>query len=130
VNEKYPGLPIFPDPKLDALVEIIAEAAQAGELPAHQAGVMVELIERYDHLREHGGLPGPRGVAAPAERPPELVAEAERIAARWRELAAQVRAGNPPKTDWIGLSEADRRLIDELHGYRPNADIQQEAEAC
>jgi hypothetical protein len=128
VSEKYPGLPIFPDPKLDALVEAIAEAAESGELPAHQAGVMVELIERYDHLRERGYLPGPRGVAAPAERPPELDAEAKRIAARWHELSAQVRAGNPPRCEWIGLSEAERQLINELHRYPPCSE--REAEAC
>lgn len=123
MNESYAGLPIFPDPKLDALVEAIAAAVMAGELPAYQGGVMLDLIDRWDHLREYGGWPGPRGVSAPRQRPPELVAEQARIAARWRELAAQVRAGNPPPCT-CGLPEDDVRWINDWFRYRLNTGVE------
>jgi hypothetical protein len=123
VNESYVGLPIFPDPMLAALVEAIAEAVVAGELPAYQGGVMLDLIDRWDHLREYGGWPGPRGVSAPRQRPPELVADQARIAARWRELAAQVRAGSPPPCT-CGLPEDDVRWINHWFRYRLNTGVE------
>jgi hypothetical protein len=123
VNESYMGLPIFPDPKLAALVEAIAEAVMAGTLPAYQGSVMLDLIDRWDHLREYGGWPGPRGVSAPRQRPPELVAEQVRIAARWRELAAQVRAGSPPPCTCV-LPEDDVRWINDRFCYRLNPGVE------
>jgi hypothetical protein len=115
-------------PQLDAAVFAIAEAVGAGELPAWRAEAMLQHVEQHEWLRDRGYVPAPAPPQPPAERPAELVAEEARIAARWRELEAQVRAGNPPDTDWIGLSEADRRLINHLHGYRPRAE--REAESC
>jgi hypothetical protein len=123
VNERYATLPVFPDSKLAALVEAIAEAVTAGELPAYQGGVMLDLIDRWDHLREYGGWPGPRGVSAPRQRPPRLVAEQERIAARWRELGARVRAGNPPPCT-CGLPEDDVRWINDWFRFRLNTGVE------
>jgi hypothetical protein len=112
----------------EALFEAAIAAGRAHELSWERVGDIIDHLIQNDWLRERGHVPSPSIPSTPAERPPELIAEAERIAARWRELAAQVRAGNPPKCEWIGLSDAERRLINELHGYQPNAE--QEAEAC
>ena len=113
------------DPVLDAAIE----AGLSRELPWWRVGEIVKHLVQVDWLRERGYVPAPTAPTVPAERTAELQAEATAIAARWRELAAQVRAGNPPKCEWITeLTAADRRLINELHGYRPRPE--QEAEGC
>jgi hypothetical protein len=112
----------------EALFEAAIAAGRAHELSWERVGDIIDHLIQNDWLRERGYVPAPAAPSAPEERPSELVDEGERIAARWRELAAQVRSGNPPKCEWIGLSDADRRLINELYGYRPN--VEREAEAC
>jgi hypothetical protein len=113
---------------VEKLFESAIRAGLDGKLPMFRVEAIVQHLVQHDWLLERGYVPGPEPARMPAERPPELVAEQERIAERWRELSAQVRAGNPPNTDWIGLSEADRQLINQLHGYRPKAE--REAESC
>jgi hypothetical protein len=127
MNERD-SVPPGAGPELDALVDAAVAAGLAGELPTWRVQDILEHVSQADWLRERGSATGTPAPSPPAERPAELVAEAERIAARWRQLAAQVKAGNPPTCEWIGLSDADRKLINELHRYRPNAE--REAEAC